>query len=78
MINVDILRGTWLQVRSEISALCEAIDAAPEPEVEALKRQMHRLMDECEHLRMLLREAEMQERMRAERNARVGSLSAVG
>lgn len=78
MINVDILRGTWLRVRTEISALCDAIDAAPEPEVEALTRQMHRLMDECEHLRMLLREAEMQERMRAERDGRVGLMSAVG
>ena len=78
MINIDILRGTWLQVGSEISARCDAIDAAPEPDVEALTRQMHRLMDECEHLRMLLREAEMQERMRAERDARVGLLSALG
>jgi hypothetical protein len=58
MINVDVLRGTWRSRRADIARLCDAIDAAEAPAVPGLERAMFALLDEVEHLRMLLREAE--------------------
>lgn len=58
MINARILRGTWQARRADIAALCDAMDAAPADEVRSLERTLFALLDEVEHLRMLLREAE--------------------
>ncbi len=58
MINARVLRGTWQARRASIASLCDAIDAASEEEGEALERRMFALIDEVEHLRLLLREVE--------------------
>lgn len=57
-INLAILRGTWRARRADIARLCDAIDAAPDSRVPALEPSLFALLDEVEHLRMLLREAE--------------------
>lgn len=58
MINARILRETWRARRADVAALCDALDAAPPGASQGLERTLFALLDEVEHLRLLLREVE--------------------